>query len=246
METKFNFYDFVGYVIPGALLLGLLYWASISFFALPLTVKVDSIGESILFVASSYFAGHLVQALGNVLEAREVKKWGGWYSVQFLRDSDTHYTPQFKREIKRIAEKMFGLSPEAETTNSVSKDKRYQEIFNLCYALIVQEGAATHTEIFNGIYSLYRGMLAAVWIGLVISLAIFLKASILAVLALVKAQLPQGDLFKANATLIAFSALASILFGLCIRPIRKRFARFGWRFADSVYRNFYVWSKRKG
>lgn len=244
MQSKFNFYDFVGYVIPGALILLLLYWFILGFFNLELLIKVTSIGESLLFLAASYFLGHLIQALGNLIEKKQVEKWGGWFSEQFLRDDNEYYTPEFKSKLKECAQEIFGLSLNSSSEDEQIKKNKRQETFSLCYSLVVQEDAAIHTEIFNGIYSLYRGLLASVWVGVVVSGIISLKHLLWFLFSLLDWTLPKSEFFYFEKLQLELGIAFLIFFIVTIRPLESRFKRFAKHFANSVYRNFYVWCKR--
>lgn len=245
MQSKFNFYDFVGYVIPGGLILALLYWFCLGFFALEWPIKLNSIGESLLFLAASYFFGHLIQALGNMIERRRVKKWGGWFSEQFLREDNDFYTSEYKTKLKECANQKFGLSTDLPSGNEEIQKKRRQEIFSFCYSLIVQENVAVHTEIFNAIYSLYRGMLASVWIGIIISSIITLKHLIWWIFSKLNITFPPFAFFHFEKLQLELGIALLAFFIVCIHPIEARLKRFARHFANSVYRSFYVWCKRK-
>lgn len=242
MQNKFNFYDFIGYVIPGSLACILLYWLLVGFFVLPISIEVKSLGESILFLGLAYFLGHLVQAYGNTIEAQAVKNWGGWFSEQFLRDDNSYFTPAFKSALRDAIKQVFGES--ADFGGNDQKARR-QELFNLCYSLIVQEGAALHTEIFNSVYSLYRGMLAATHIGVLVSVLITAKHMILLLLPFFKIAAPSSRFWYFSDFHFGIGIAALLFFLLIRQPLNNRFKRFAQHFANSVYRGFYVWFKRK-
>lgn len=242
MQNKFNFYDFIGYVIPGSLACVFLYWLFVGFFAVLVSVDLKSFGESILFLGLAYFLGHLVQAYGNRIEAKAVKNWGGWFSEQFLRDDNLYFTPAFKSSLRDAINKVFG-----DQTDFGSSDQkaRRQELFNLCYSLIVQESAALHTEIFNGVYSLYRGMLAATNIGIFVSTLITVKQLILLLLPSFNFGVPSSPFWYFSDFHFGIGIAALLFFLLIRKPLTERFKRFAQHFANSVYRNFYVWFKRQ-
>lgn len=63
---SFNFYDFISFIIPGAVVLGILYWFVIAFLGVSPNVG-GGLPESILlvvFLAASYFFGHMLKAIG--------------------------------------------------------------------------------------------------------------------------------------------------------------------------------------
>ncbi|MBI3766498.1 MAG: hypothetical protein HY277_08365 [Ignavibacteriales bacterium] len=244
MQNKFNFYDFVGYIIPGLLACTFLYWLVIGFFSLPLVVEVKSVGESILYLGLAYFFGHIVQVYGNSVEKKAVKKWGGWFSEQFMRDNNTYFTPSFRSELRSSMKTVFGEPTNVGGDDQKQADRR-QELFNLCYSLIVQEKAASHTEIFNGIYSLCRGMLAATDLGVITSVVIIAKYAIILLLPCFKFTFQPTPFWSFSDLHLGLGIGALISFLMIRRPLQARLKEFGERFADSVYRSFYVWSKRK-
>jgi hypothetical protein len=244
MQNKFNFYDFIGYVIPGMLACIFLYWLLVGILSLPIEVELKSLGESILFLGLAYFFGHLVQAYGNSIETEAVKKWGGWFSDQLMRDDNSYFTPSFKTDLRSAMKKVFGDPTDVGGDDQNQKARR-QELFNLCYSLIVQEGAALHTEIFNGVYSLYRGMLAATNIGIITSVIIIIKHLIILILNCFKISVPSSPIWTFSGFHLGIGIGALLLFLLIHHPLEARFERFAQHFANSVYRSFYVWSKRK-
>jgi hypothetical protein len=76
MKKEFDFYEFVGVILPGtlAVFFGTLF--SPAFKALLLSGKFD-LGELGIFVLLAYIAGHLVQAVGNLWEPLFWKIQGG-------------------------------------------------------------------------------------------------------------------------------------------------------------------------
>ena len=83
MNRTFDFYEYAGIIVPGAILtLGLLYFfpEGRALFA------KDGItfGELGLFVIVAYAAGHVVQGVGNWLEWAWWKLWGGIPSRRVL------------------------------------------------------------------------------------------------------------------------------------------------------------------
>src|SRR5207302_5598153 len=70
---KFDFYEFTGILTPGTLLLvGLMYfWPGI---VAPNDLDKISVGGLGMFTLLAYVAGHLVQAVGNLIEK-------GWWGI---------------------------------------------------------------------------------------------------------------------------------------------------------------------
>ena len=215
MLNRFSFYDFMGFLVPG--MIGL--WAGTTFFdqflgiAFPLQ-PAGSLGESTLFVIASYFVGHVLQGFGNRLEDRAVRRWGGYPSQTLMRDSDSKYPKEFKRQIVLKAKEILSLPEDADV----------QERFNLIFTFLQQQGLDTMSQRFNGLYGFYRGLIITSWLGQVL----------FAVLA-VKHLFTNWKLLLVDLTLVAGFEVAK-------RECWKRFTRFGRYFADAVYRGFYVYS----
>lgn len=244
MEDKFNFYDFVGYVLPGGIAVALAYWFCTLVLGLPWSLSFDNLGESVLLLGLAYAAGHMVQVLGSRIESRHSRRWGGYFSCRFMRDNDRQYTSEFKKNLKESIEQTFGLAYAPPGSSTQDEDVRTQELFNLCYALLVQENASRYVEIFNGMYSLYRGWLATSWLGLGLSIIALIKQVVLG-LFVSPGLTAQATAWAFDLPQLASSLLALILFIVSIRLLSGRLQRFGERFADSVYRHFFAWYRRK-
>jgi hypothetical protein len=242
MADKLNFYDLVGLLIPGGMVLGFFYWFCVGFIGLSLSLDAVGLGESILLIGIAYLAGHVVQALGNRGEkGAQEKQGGGLPSALLMRDEDEHYSAEFKQQFKSAAEKTFGLPYQVEEgAGEKAAQTRRRELFDLCYTLLVQEDAAKHVEIFNGTYSLIRGAISALWVGVAVSLLILLKEVGL-FFGWLQGIIPGWSYDWAQ---LISGALGLILSFFAQRLLKERFERFGRRFADGVYRSFYVWFKR--
>lgn len=244
MHNKFNFYDFIGYVIPGSLGCVFLYWLINGFFGFYFYLEFKSIGESILFLALAYLIGHLIQTYGNLIEKSAVREWGGWFSEQFLRDDNSYYTTAFKSALRESIKTVFHESAELGTNDETQRQRR-QELFNLCYALIVQEGVALHTEIFNSVYSLYRGLIAATNVAIVVSAVITVKYILLLLLPFFRVSIPLSHFWSFSVFHLGIG-ISTLILSLLVRiPLKERLKRFAQYFANSVYINFYAWFKCK-
>jgi len=240
MKEQFNFYDFVGYVFPGALVLLFFCTFTTSFFGIKIPIDISSIGESLVFLGASYVLGHLVQVLGGPIEAREEKKWGGPYHDQYLRPEDNHYSKEFKSQLQQAVLEVFGQDLNLGLKDKLSASRRY-ETYRQCYALIVQKDIAQNTTIFLGVRGLMRGLTVAGYAGLFCGSLYMVKF----VTELILKSSP--SLFPASAfPQIRLSAVgvngAMIVFSLVMIALSlQRLKRFSQHFADSIYRGFYIW-----
>ncbi|HEX6797129.1 MAG TPA: hypothetical protein VF116_05365 [Ktedonobacterales bacterium] len=234
MGDKFNFYDFVGYIIPGAAVLALIYWLYVGMFHQPADLAVDSLGDSIIFLAAAYFAGHVVQALSRPLAKRLAPKaFDEQYSKELLSAKNSHFTEVFKADLVKAIGQVFNvsvtLSDDAQDrpSQSVAAETR-AEAFALCYALIVQQSADTHTALFDGIYGLLRGMFMVLCLAIPVAAAIIIRNT------------PAGDRLQWGlGTAVLVAAI------LALPPVISRAKSFSEQFAQSVYLSFYAWYSAK-
>lgn len=243
MQSKFSLYDFLGYIIPGAFLTMLLVYliGGILGKGEVLLTYVNGVGETIIFLVVSYVVGHVVQARGRMIEEKEKDAWGGYFSMQFLRSENDFYTSELKRILKQEAKSQFGLTvdlPDIILPTQEQKDKRYQEIFNLCYALVVQKGLSMQVDIHNAVYGMFRGGLAVREAVIFVSAIAAMKhATVMGIYW----RISGPALYEPEAiNLIISLFLLSLSLGVG-RFLRRRLRHFAQRFVDSVYRNFLVY-----
>lgn len=239
MSNRLNFYDFLSYIIPGSLAVFLVLYFMGSILGTPgvLISYVSGFGETIVFLIVGYFAGHLIQARGRQIELRQKDEWGGYFSIQFLRESNDFYTADFRRTLKRNAESEFGLPVDIAGNGVIQeqKDKRYQEIFNLCYDFVVQKGVSRSTDIHNGIYGMFRGAIVVWEIGIFVALV----AAVRHAAFLGYRFYSMGVSYHEPETTQLIIGIVLLVFFLGTkRFLKARFKHFGQRFVDSVFRNF--------
>lgn len=228
MSDKFNFYDFVGYIIPGAAVLALIYWLYVGMFHQPADLTVDSLGDSIIFLAAAYFVGHVVQAISRAIGKQlDLRAFGQQYSRQLLSADDHHFTDAFKADLVKALAQVFSLpatSPASAQDQQANAPDTRTDAFDLCYALIVQQSADAHTELFNGIYGLLRGMFMALCLAIPVAIAVIVRNVV------------AGDRFQWG---LGIAVLIAAL--LALGPVIRRAKSFSEQFAESVYLSFYAW-----
>ncbi len=110
--TKLTFYEQVGIIIPGTVLLfGLLFY--IPMLRELLAKDGVSVGQFGVFVLLSYAAGHLVAALGNAIETMMWKPLGGMPTDWVTRADQTLLSPQQVNIVEDKVRSMLGLPLEA-------------------------------------------------------------------------------------------------------------------------------------
>ena len=155
--SKLTFYEQVGIVIPGSVLLfGLVLY----FPALRDTLAKDgiSVGELGVFVLLGYAAGHLVAGLGNIGERLLWSISGGMPTQWVVKPTTTLLSPQQLDALAQKIESRLGLAVQ----RIRGMDRAiWGPISRQMHADVVKNGRAERIEVFNGNYGLSRGLAAA-------------------------------------------------------------------------------------
>lgn len=163
---------------------------------------------------------------------------GDWYSKTLLHADNPTYTQETKQSIRTKGEAFFGLQPLPENTSEKETEARDQTLFEMAYRFILQKDVAPHTEDFNAQYGFYRGMCVATGVAFWISTIIAAACAVvwrLILLGWVNCPACPHPLRNAAACVCVAVAM-SWLFVV----YRRRFERFAFYFANSVYMNFLV------
>jgi hypothetical protein len=108
MHDKFSSYEVVGIIAPGSVLAFGLY----VIFLLPLKhlpTELVGLGELGLIIFLSFTLGHLVQALGNLLEKVFWKVFGGWPTNQILKPHQTLLSSNQRGRLVEAVKQDFSL-----------------------------------------------------------------------------------------------------------------------------------------
>lgn len=241
MLDKFNFYDLLGYLLPGATAILILYWIGRYAFGVSLPDLQGDFGASALFIGFSYVVGQLVHGIGSIYEdainrpEKGKPETGGRLSERLLSEnahSDIKYpfSASLRERILFASGKVFGVA-----------QFEQREIFDQCYALVVQKGLAQHTEIFLALNGLARSMLIVSWIGLLASAALTSKQLILEALANAGVAVPTSGTWAPNDQQLIVGCIAIAGFLSANGLFERAFNRFRMYFATSVYYNFLAW-----
>ena len=152
---RFDFYEFVGYIAPGTiLLLGLsLLFPSVGTFV---NAQATSLGDFGIFLVLAYVAGHLIQAVGNMLETIWWWLWSG-RPTDRIRESKASFLSQKQYELilSRIQSQL-DYSEIGKLSDIDSKE--WPAIVKQIYSIVRENGQSEKTDIFNGNYGLNRGL----------------------------------------------------------------------------------------
>jgi hypothetical protein len=134
-------------------------------------------------------------------------------------------------------ERIFGKPTNVGGANDQHK-KRRKELFNLCYSMIVQVKADSLPQIYLGIYGLFRGIIVAIKIGILISIVIILDQLLLLIFPSISTSIP---LYNFSSLHLSIGIIVSTSLIFLQNPIKERFIHFSEKFAESVYYSFYSW-----
>lgn len=154
---QFDFYEFVGVIVPGAVFLTgvALAWPDGS----PLERIGDlSIGGLGLGVILAYAAGHLVQAVGNMVEKAWWWAWGGMPSDWPRSGSHTLIAPH---QSSQLEERVRTLLHQPDFKLSSTNRRDWYSIVRQVYAAVAGDSRSARVDVFNGNYGLCRGLAAS-------------------------------------------------------------------------------------
>lgn len=164
---QFDFYEFVGVIVPGAVFLtGIaLTWPDGS----PLErLGQLSIGGLGLGVILAYAAGHLIQAVGNMVEKVWWWAWRGLPSDWPRSGAHSLIAPS---QVAQLEERVRSMLPQPEFKLSSTDRGEWYSIVRQIYAAVAKDGRSARIDVFNGNYGLCRG-LAASFIAIIPSMAL--------------------------------------------------------------------------
>ncbi|MEO3432378.1 hypothetical protein [Inquilinus sp. CAU 1745] len=157
MVKTLSFYEYAGIIAPGVAFLFGLFFVSPELEAVFLQ-EGFTVGDLGLFLLVSYVVGHLVAALGNLLEAAYWKLHGGKPSTWVLRPGERLVSNVQVEKLDRM------LGPQLDMALPPVRQmarKQWEHIFMQVTVCVRRRKADDRAEIFNAVYSLSRGVAAA-------------------------------------------------------------------------------------
>jgi hypothetical protein len=165
--NKFDYYDFIGVLAPGAAFIFLL---SIIFekFGEFIQKPNFSLGDLGIIVFIAYITGHLLQGIGNIIEFVYWAIWNGkptdWIRTNKHNLISAGQTHELELNLQNILK--------IENVNSLHElsAKAWGSIVNKLYGSIKFSGRDARAYTFNGNYGLMRGVAAGLFVTIVILL----------------------------------------------------------------------------
>jgi hypothetical protein len=176
VNRTFDFYEYAGFIIPGAVLVMAIVWLFPDSRAL-FSKEGVTLGELGLFVIIAYAAGQLVQAIGNYLELLWWKPWGGIPTGRVL-SGKLLTAEQHQRLLDALRPALVGHDP------SNIPEAQHRAIVREVYAEVFTAGKAARIDTFSGSYGLMRGLAATFVVTFVLAIVAGKGATILGTLVL--------------------------------------------------------------
>ena len=150
-----NFYEFTGIVIPGSVtLVGLGYLFDLGNLDVLLTPRdFGSLGVHLIL---AYVAGHLIQAVGNAIEAGYWRLWKGMPTDWPIVRAKYNDFPSARDTIYSLT------NHEVPAGTQEEQLQQWRPLVGRVRSSIYASGRAARLEVFNGNYGMFRGLLAAV------------------------------------------------------------------------------------
>lgn len=185
MSEKFDYYDAVAHLIPGAVGC-LLAFYHCDLFGITIPVpKTGQIAELGIGVAIAYTAGHLLQSVASFLEPVYYFMWGGQPSVVILEKDTPHLTGGRREQYLREFQEAFGVQGPIPSDRK-KKNTFYQGIFQRCMG-VCNKNKLGRVERFVTIYGFHRVMLTTFFLSWLV-LMIQVGRSLLGMVALLPEQ----------------------------------------------------------
>lgn len=157
MKREFTFYEFVGVIAPGSvLLLGLQY--CLPSVANLLGKSEFSLGDLGVFVILAYVLGHLIQSVGNLLEWLWWKPFKGMPSLWVQKDDCSYLDAS---QVAALPEKLSAILGFKVRSPQDYEPGKWFALSRQVAAALHQRKVADRLETFNGNYGLFRGIAAS-------------------------------------------------------------------------------------
>lgn len=196
MKKEFSFYEFVGIIVPSVILLFFVEHILETKYAITL-FDFSKIGESVVFIVVTYGLGHMIQALGYFLLEKPLWLCFNGKPTHWLMIKPTFWFQKLfsDSEKGKILEKIYDKFGKIDNKDYGSN----------VYIALFHKKLTDRIDIFNGNYSLFRGLSITFIISTILSciyyknyvFLIFLVLTILAIMRMVHfSKLYAKELFR--------------------------------------------------
>ena len=158
MIERFNFYDVYGYLLPGLVLIAIIW---LPFGIIQHTWPTAELASAIIALALAYVAGHLVQTVATNAIPSEVADPTGRRRFPhdlFLDKENQRFSTSFKEKLAQRVQAAFGLELAVDRQADEEISRTRQDAFLECRSFLIRKEAATYAEQFEGLYAMMRGL----------------------------------------------------------------------------------------
>jgi len=154
VSSKFDAYEIIGVITPGSILL---FGLALLFPDLKAMFFAEgfSLGDLGLFLVLSFVAGHLIQAVGNLLEAVVWKGFGGMPTDWIIGKPEKLINETQVERLRQAVKSEFGYDLQQ------AKAADWAPIVREIYGAVQAKGDTGRIDSFNRTYGLMRGVTAA-------------------------------------------------------------------------------------
>jgi hypothetical protein len=160
VTERFAFYDVYGYLLPGLLLIGVL-WFPVWFVpGRPLPAEWAAVIAATLVIG--YITGHVLSGIAEqTFPHRDRDGSLRWPSDHLLDDDSPIFEREFKARLIESIKARLGFDVQSAGKPDPQTQQRRQEAFLACRAALIQRKLASYAEQFQGMYVMFRGWAAA-------------------------------------------------------------------------------------
>jgi uncharacterized membrane protein YfcA len=157
---QFNFFDIYGDLLPGILLVGLLW---VPFGVLTNSWPDQDLSRALFLGVLAYIAGHLIQTVAlSVVPSKVTDKAKHQRSPSdlLLDGSDKKFAEELKEKLAAQVTKLFGIDLEITKDGDGENDisRKRQDAFFQARTYLIVKNAARYAEQFEGLYAMMRGL----------------------------------------------------------------------------------------
>jgi hypothetical protein len=172
MIKNFNFYDVYGFLLPGIIVVALLW---LPFGLIENEWPEAKVASALIAVIFGYIAGHILQTIAANIFNSTIKDKSGksrYPSNVFLDKDNSAFSSEFKDRLSERIRTLFNIDVNVEssakevgTTQDI--DRRRRDAFLLCRSVLIKSKTVSYAEQHEGMYAMMRGLSLAFILGLV-------------------------------------------------------------------------------
>lgn len=175
MQEKFDYYDLLGHVIPGLVLIGAIY---LLFYWFGTEVKIPAFSGAVgvlVVLGIAIFSGNLLQALSSLLEPFYFWTWGGKPSDKLLAGKSPRLSEMYISLLKETIKDHLQLVKGE--INQIDYELEDRDVFLHCLTLCNQKSLGRVNR-FNSLYAYHRALTTLSLLLLIVTIVALIKISV--------------------------------------------------------------------